>query len=121
MQAAQLAHHVVAGPQVQVIRVGKLDLCAQLLLQIQCADAALDGGLGTHIHEHRRLYLAAVGAGEHAPPRLALFFDNFEHLCLLHIIQRLLRHAAGAQQPYQVAALDHEIHVGSDNGQQVPL
>ena len=86
MQAAQLAHHIVAGAQVQVVGVGQLDLRAQLLLQIQRADTALDGRLCAHIHEHRGLHLAAVGAGEHAAPGLPLHFDDFEHLCLLHIV-----------------------------------
>ena len=59
--------------------VGQLDLRAQTLLQINGTDAALDGCLCAHVHKDRRLYLAAVGAGEHAAPRFSLFFDDLEH------------------------------------------
>ena len=79
VEAAHGAHHVVAGAQVQVVGVGQLDLRAQTLLQINGTDAALDGCLCAHVHKDRRLYLTAVGAGEHAAPRFSLFFDDLEH------------------------------------------
>ena len=83
VQPAHGAHHVVTGAQMQVVCIGQLDLRAQALLQIDGADAALDGRLCAHVHEHRRLHLAAVGAGKHTAPGLALFFDDIEHAILL--------------------------------------
>ena len=80
MQTAHGPHHIVAWPQVKMVGIGQLDLRPQLIFQIQCADAALDGGLCTHVHKHRSLYLAAVGAGEHTAPGAALLFNDFEHL-----------------------------------------
>ena len=78
VQAAHLPHHVVAGAQMQVIGVGQLDLAAQIV-KVEGVHAALDGGLGAHVHEYRRLHRAAVGTAELAPPGPALFFDYFEH------------------------------------------
>ena len=63
----------------EMVGVGQLDLRSQFVFQIQCADTAFDGGLCAYVHEHRRLYLAAVGAGEHAAPRVALFLNDLEH------------------------------------------
>ena len=77
VQAAHLAHHLVAGAQVEVVGVGQLHLAADLL-QIQGGYRPLDGPLGAHVHEHRRLH-RAVGAGEHAPPGLPLCFQDFKH------------------------------------------
>ncbi len=62
----------------QVIGVGQLDLAAQIV-KVEGVHAALDGGLGAHVHEYRRLHRAAVGTAELAPPGPALFFDYFEH------------------------------------------
>ena len=83
MQAAQRLDGLVTGPQMQVIRVAQLYLTAQLIPQVKGVDATLDGGLSAHIHEHRRLYHAAVSALELSPPCAALFFDDFEHSILL--------------------------------------
>lgn len=62
----------------QVIGVGQLDLAAQIV-EVEGVHAALDGGLGAHVHEYRRLHCAAVGAAELTPPGPALFFNYFEH------------------------------------------
>ena len=69
--------------QMQVVCIGQLDLRAQPLLQIDGADAALNGRLCAYVHKHRRLHLAAVGAGKYTAPGLALFFDDLEHAILL--------------------------------------
>ena len=62
----------------EVIGVGELDLAPDLF-QVQGGDAALDGGLGPHVHEHGRLDHAAVGAGKLAAPGTAFRFDDLEH------------------------------------------
>ncbi|MPN00261.1 hypothetical protein SDC9_147455 [bioreactor metagenome] len=82
MKPAHLAHHLITGAQMQVIGVGKLDLTADLP-EVEGAGAALDGSLCAHVHEHRGLNHAAVCAGELAPPRAALIFDDFKHERLL--------------------------------------
>ena len=82
VEAAQRLHRLVAGAEVQVVGVAQLDLAAQLVPQVESVDAALDGGLGAHVHEHRRLYHAAVGTLELSPPGAALFFNDFEHTSL---------------------------------------
>ena len=78
VEAPHLPDDLVPGPQVQVVGVGELDLAAHLF-QIVGGDAAFDGTLGAHVHEHRRLDHAAVGAGEFAAPGAALGFQHFEH------------------------------------------
>ena len=65
-----------------MVGVAQLDLAAQLIPQVKGVDAALDGGLRAYIHEHRRLYHAAVGTLELSPPGAALFFNDFEHTSL---------------------------------------
>ena len=93
MQSTHLPHHVIAGAQVQVVGIGQLDLASQLL-QVESIDAPLDGPLRTHVHEHRRLHLAAVGALEFAAPGLAFVFDDLEHslfltFCIYRISNRI--------------------------------
>ena len=78
MEAAALLHQLVAGTQVQVIGVGKLNLAADLL-QILGAQGALDGTLGAHIHKYGGLD-RAVGAGKLATPGLALGLFQFKHI-----------------------------------------
>ena len=78
MQAAHLLDHIVAGAQMQMIGVGQLDLAADVL-EIKGAEPALDGRLGAHVHKHRCLHHAAVGAAELAPPGAALFFNDLKH------------------------------------------
>ena len=74
MQAAHLPHHLVAGAQVKVVGVGQLYLTADLL-QIVGRHRTLDGPLGAHVHEHRRLH-RAVGAGKDTPAGLSLCFQT---------------------------------------------
>ena len=71
MEAAHLAHHFVAGPQMKVIGVRQLDLTADRL-QVQCRHAALDSRLCTDIHEYRC-------TGKFAAPRFPLCFQYLEH------------------------------------------
>ena len=78
VQSTHLPHHVITGAQVQMIGVGQLDLASQLL-QIEGIDAPLDGPLCSHVHEHRRLHLAAVGAPETAPTGGTLRFNDLKH------------------------------------------
>jgi hypothetical protein len=78
VEPAHLPDDVVAGPQVQMVGVAQFDLAAHLF-EVQGADAALDGRLGAHVHEHRRLDHAAVGAGKLAAPGAALLFENLKH------------------------------------------
>ena len=85
MQAAQLPHHPVPGAQVQVIGVGELHLTADVL-QILGAEGSFNGALGAHIHKNRRLD-RAVGAGKHAPPGLALCFQQFKHTIPPRLLQ----------------------------------
>ena len=66
MQAAHVPDHLVTGTQVQVVGVGQLNLGADLF-QVGGAERALDGALGAHVHEHRRLG-RAVGAGKFTAP-----------------------------------------------------
>ncbi len=70
-----LPDDMVARPQVQVVGVAELDLAAHLL-QIMGRYAALDGPLRPHVHEHRRLNHAAVGAGEFAAPGAPSVFST---------------------------------------------
>ncbi|MPM76736.1 hypothetical protein SDC9_123735 [bioreactor metagenome] len=88
VQSAHLPHNPVAGPQMQVVGVGKLNLAADFP-QVQGADAALDGTLRAHVHKHRGLDLATVGTGKHAAPRPALIRNHFKHEWLL--IPEILR------------------------------
>ena len=78
VQAAHLPHHLVAGAQVKVVGVGQLYLTADLL-QIVGRHRTLDGPLGAHVHEHRRLH-RAVGAGKDTPAGLSLCFQDFKHV-----------------------------------------
>ena len=87
VEASHLPHHLVAGPQMEVIGVGQLDLAAHRF-QVQGRHAALDGRLGAHVHEHRGLHRTAVGAGKLAPPGLPFFFQYLEHM---HVPLRLFQ------------------------------
>ena len=78
VKSPHLPHHVVAGPQVEVVGVGELDLAADLL-EVVGGDRPLDGPLGAHVHKDRGLDHAAVGAGKLAAPGAAFGFDDFEH------------------------------------------
>ena len=73
MKPPHLPDQLVAGPEVEVIGVAQLNLAADLP-EVEGVHAALDGGLGAHVHEHRRLDHAAVGAGKLAAPGAALGF-----------------------------------------------
>ena len=77
VQSSHGLNHLVAGTQVQVIGVAKLNLSADVL-EIKGAEGTLNGALGSHIHENRGLY-RAMGTGEFAPPRQALRFDYLKH------------------------------------------
>ena len=79
VEAAHLAHDLIAGTQVQMIGVGQFDLAAHRF-QIQSRHAAFDGSLRPHVHEYRRLHRAAMGAGKFAPPGLPFFFQYLEHI-----------------------------------------
>ena len=83
MKSSHLPHHIVARPQMQVVCVGQFDLRPQPFLQIDSADAALDGGLGAYVHKHRCLHFAAMGTGKHTSPGFSFFFDDLEHFSLL--------------------------------------
>ena len=78
VQPSHLPHHVIAGAQVQVVGIGQLDLASQLL-QVEGIYAPLDGPLCSHVHEYRRLHLAAVGAPETAPTGGTLRFNDLKH------------------------------------------
>ena len=78
MKAAHLPHHIIAGAQMQMVGVGKLDLTAEIL-QIKGAHAAFDGRLRADVHKDRRLHFPAVRAPEFATPRTPLVFDNLKH------------------------------------------
>ena len=71
VEAPHLPHDLIAGAQVQVVGVAELDL-APHLLQVVGGDAALDGGLGAHVHKDRGLNGAAVGAGKFTAPSAAV-------------------------------------------------
>ena len=77
MQSAHGLDRLVAGTKMQVIGIRKLDLRADVL-QILCAQRALDRGLCADIHENRRLH-RSVRAGELAAPGFPLSFDKLEH------------------------------------------
>ena len=79
VKASHLPHDLIAGTQVQMVGVAQLDLAAHFF-QIVGGDAALDGGLGAHVHENRRLDGTAVGAGKFAAPGTAFGFEYFEHI-----------------------------------------
>ena len=72
VQAAQIVHEPVAGAQMQMVGVGKLDLTADGL-EVRRAQRTLDGTLRADVHEHGRLH-RAVRAGKYAPPRLPFGF-----------------------------------------------
>ena len=78
METAHLPHHIIAGAQMQMVGVGKLDLTAEIL-QIKGAHAAFDGRLRADVHKDRRLHFPAVRAPEFAAPRTPLVFDNLKH------------------------------------------
>ena len=78
VQTAHRTHHLIARTQVQVIRVGKLDLAADVL-EVKRAQAAFDRRLRADIHKYRRLHFAAVGAAEFAAPGFAFIFDYLKH------------------------------------------
>ena len=77
VQSAQLPHHPVSRPQVEVVGVGQLDLTAQRL-QVVGGDRPLDGPLGPDIHKNRGLG-SSMGAGEHATPGPALRLQDLKH------------------------------------------
>ena len=99
VQPAQLAHHIIARTQMQMIGIRQLDLAAELL-QVEGADAALDGGLRPDIHENRRLHHAAMGTLKLAPARAALCFDDLEHES--NSSRSVNRAARGAPPSYQI-------------------
>ena len=74
MQTAQLVNHAVAGTDVQMVRVGQLDLTVQIV-EIHGGDTALDGGTGAHIHENRRFNGAVYGL-EPSAAGASFFFEK---------------------------------------------
>ena len=82
MEPAQCPDDVVAGPQVQMVGIAQFNLALDVF-QVVGAESSLDGALGAHIHEYRRLYHSAVGAGKAAAAGAALGFNNLKHLLLL--------------------------------------
>src|SRR5581483_3102541 len=60
VQTAAPRDEIVAGPQVEMVRVAEQDVRADIL-EIAMGDR-LDGALGTHGHERRRRDLAVRGA-----------------------------------------------------------
>ncbi len=64
-------YQLVAGPEVEVVGVAQLNLALDLP-EVESVHAPLDGGLGAHVHKHRGLDHAAVGAGKLAAPGAAL-------------------------------------------------
>ena len=61
-----------------MVGVAQLNLTANFP-KVKGVHAALDGGLGAHVHKDRGLDLAAVGAGKAAPAGAALGFQHFKH------------------------------------------
>jgi hypothetical protein len=61
----------------QMVGVGKFYLTSDIL-KVFCAQSALDGTLGAHIHKDRGLD-SAVGAGKYASAGFALCFLQFKH------------------------------------------
>ena len=77
MKAAHGLDRLIAGTQMQMIGIRKLDLRADAL-EIGSAQRALDRRLRADVHKDRRLH-RPMRAGELAAARLALFFDDLEH------------------------------------------
>jgi hypothetical protein len=75
VQAAELLEHVQAGPHPQVEGVAQDDLRAHLLQRAR--HHALDGAVGAHGHEDRRLHDAVV-QGQAAAAREAFGGEEFE-------------------------------------------
>ncbi len=80
VEAPQLPDEPIAGAQVQVIGVGKLDLALERP-QVESGQAPLDGGLCAHIHKNGRLG-GAVGTGEAPPAGAALGLQYLKHTVL---------------------------------------
>ena len=78
METAHLPYHIVSRPQMQVVRIGQLNLAPDLF-QIVGGHRALDGTLCTDIHKNRCLDHASVGTGKFAAPRTAFRLDDLEH------------------------------------------
>ena len=77
VETAQRLDQLVAGSDVQVIGVGKLDLTADGF-EIGSRERALDGALGADVHEDGRLH-AAVRRVENAASCAALLFEKLIH------------------------------------------
>ena len=80
VQASQIADHLVAGPHVEMIGIGKLHLRADPL-QILRGHGSLDGGNRPHIHENRGLY-DPVYSMEPPSSGGSVLSDQFIHICL---------------------------------------
>ena len=70
VQSPHLADQPVAGADMEMVGVGKLHLTADLA-QEHGVDAALDGGAGAHVHEHRGLNIPVNGM-QNSPARAAV-------------------------------------------------
>ena len=77
MQSAQIVDHLVTGPQVQMVGVGKLHLTTDVF-QVCRAEGPLDGSLSADIHKYRRLN-RAVGADKYSPARHSFCFQQLKH------------------------------------------
>ena len=93
VKSARFRDKFVAGSDVQMICVAQKHLAAERF-QVVRADGAFYCARGSHVHENRRLHLAAVGALEFAAPGLALVFDDLEHslfltFCIYRILNRI--------------------------------
>ena len=74
MQTAQLVDDFVAGANVQMICVAKLDLCFKLGFKVDRGNAALYRRACANVHKHRGLYRSVNGL-ELAAPCSALLFE----------------------------------------------
>ena len=83
VKTSQGLDHVITGAQMKMVGIAQFDLTTQLFLQVKGIDAAFNGSLRAHVHEHRGLYHAAVRTLKLAAPGAALLFDHFEHILLL--------------------------------------
>ena len=77
VKSAHIVDQLIAGTDVQMVGVGKLDLAINGL-ELHGGYTALDGSAGTHVHKYRRLDVAVRGV-KHASARSSLLFFEFEH------------------------------------------
>ena len=95
VKTSQGLDHVITGAKMKMVGIAQFDLTTQLFLQVKGIDAAFNGSLRAHVHEHRRLDRAAVGAGKHTAPGLALFFDDLEHAISYQILHHKIPETQG--------------------------